>query len=299
MTIGQPLSIAVLVTTFNRVDVTERGLRSLLAQDALEGGEIDLSVWILDDGSHDGTASMARALDPRITVLDGDGSSYWAGGMGRAQRAAMPTRPDLYLWFNDDVVLDSTALRTLLDTRASLLAQGVHDPVVSGATRTVEGELYTGGLRHAPASSFRFNGIRLAPLDDSARPCDVVHGNALLVSGPLLEEIDPFDGRFRHAFGDWDFGQRASERGSSCWIAPGYVGIGFPNPLAPYKRSDVALPARLRDIVSIKQLKPRYYWRYCARNFGIRAPLVFLRPFIATVTLGARTKLGVAGRFGR
>ena len=137
MTIGQPLSIAVLVTTFNRVDVTERGLRSLLAQDALEGGEIDLSVWILDDASHDGTASMARALDPRITVLDGDGSSYWAGGMGRAQRAAMPTRPDLYLWFNDDVVLDSTALRTLLDTRASLLAQGVHDPVVSGATRTV------------------------------------------------------------------------------------------------------------------------------------------------------------------
>ena len=74
------MKIAVLIASHNRRDATLGCMSRLLPQ----LGE-DARVYLVDDGSHDGTAAAVAGLkDKRINVINGDGSLFWAKGMRKA-----------------------------------------------------------------------------------------------------------------------------------------------------------------------------------------------------------------------
>ncbi len=63
--------IAVLITCFNRRELTLRCLRSLFAQRTPDG--YALNVFLTDDGCSDGTGDAVRRVFPQVAVLAGDG----------------------------------------------------------------------------------------------------------------------------------------------------------------------------------------------------------------------------------
>jgi glycosyltransferase involved in cell wall biosynthesis len=78
------MKLAVLIASYNRRDATLCCMSRLLPQI----GE-DARVYLVDDGSTDGTAvSVAGLKDKRIKVINGDGSLFWAKGMRKAWEAA-------------------------------------------------------------------------------------------------------------------------------------------------------------------------------------------------------------------
>ena len=113
--------VAALMAAHNRRDLTLACLRSLDRQ-RVPGVTVD--VFVLDDGSSDGTSEAIAEQFPEVTVLHGDGQLYWCGGMRQAFAAAIAGDYDHYLWLNDDVYLDDGALAVLLDTERRLRQRG-------------------------------------------------------------------------------------------------------------------------------------------------------------------------------
>ncbi len=96
------MRISVLMTCHNRREKTVACLESLMRQEPVEG--LELTVWLVDDGSTDGTAEAVQRVVPGIRLMTGSGSLFWCGGMRAAWAAAAGTQPEAYLWLNDDVI---------------------------------------------------------------------------------------------------------------------------------------------------------------------------------------------------
>ena len=100
-------NIAVILTCYNRREKTLSCLSGLyLAQEKCKDADIALSVYLTDDGCIDGTAQAVRSQfsDKDITILQGSGNLYWAGGMRLAWNEALKedNKWDFYLLLNDD-----------------------------------------------------------------------------------------------------------------------------------------------------------------------------------------------------
>ena len=106
--------IAALATCFNRRELTLKSLEALYAQRGI--CRVDLTVFLVDDASRDGTAEGVKSAFPQVRLLRGDGSLFWNGGMRMAFDAAMRGDFDAYIWFNDDSHLDPDALSRLIAT---------------------------------------------------------------------------------------------------------------------------------------------------------------------------------------
>ena len=74
----------ILLPVHNRRETTRRFLECLRAQTFQ-----DYHLLLIDDGSTDGTAEMAREFISTLTVLGGSGDWWWAG--------SLPLREDLWL----------------------------------------------------------------------------------------------------------------------------------------------------------------------------------------------------------
>ena len=77
--INKNISIATIITCHNRKEKTLTCLENLMNQEAVGG--IDLKVYLVDDGSTDGTGDMVKQSFPHVNMLQGDGTLYWNGGM--------------------------------------------------------------------------------------------------------------------------------------------------------------------------------------------------------------------------
>lgn len=84
--------IAVLITCYNRREKTVNCL-NLLFKCGLPVG-FALKVYLVDDGSTDGTGEEVRKLFPEIKVIVGSGELYWAGGMRLAWTEAIRDEPE-------------------------------------------------------------------------------------------------------------------------------------------------------------------------------------------------------------
>ncbi len=136
--------VAVLMTSFNRRELTLRCLASLFRQEDVE--DIQLTVFLVDDGCSDGTGDAVRVQFPQVRVLQGDGTLFWNGGMHLAFDAAIKEGFDGYILLNDDTVLYKDAVqRVVVCARAQL---AIRKPaIVVGSTRSpLTGERTYGGF---------------------------------------------------------------------------------------------------------------------------------------------------------
>ena len=95
--------VAVLLTCHNRVEKTLKCLSKLFGQQVDES--VKVTVYLVDDGSTDGTGIAVKDRYPDINVIYGDGSLFWNGGMHQAFAEALKVGFDYYLWLNDDTNL--------------------------------------------------------------------------------------------------------------------------------------------------------------------------------------------------
>lgn len=113
-------TVAVLLTVFNRKDITLKGLSTLYAAMKPVEDKYSFDVYMTNDGCTDGTPGAVKNCFPDVHIINGDGNLYWSGGMRKAWDVASKTLDyDYYLWFNDDAVLYENALQVLLSTEES------------------------------------------------------------------------------------------------------------------------------------------------------------------------------------
>jgi len=276
------MRLATLLTCHNRRETTLASLRGLFAQKL--AAEVQMSVFLVDDGSTDGTAAAVEREFPQVKILSGDGSLFWAGGMRMAFTEALKEDFDYYFWLNDDSRLDPDALMRLIETGRELCTRGNGPCVVVGAMREPETGVttYGGHVRCSRISPTRF---RLLEPGAEAQPCATFNGNAVLISREVAARVGNISPVYKHAMGDTDYGLRARKLGCTVWLASGFAGVCHRNGIEN-TWLDLKLPLRerLQKAFTVKGLPPREFLCFVRAHGGVVWPLIWLRPYLRLIT---------------
>jgi GT2 family glycosyltransferase len=270
-------SIAIVMTCHNRRDITLRCLQQLFSQ------TIPVDVYLVDDGSSDGTTHAILNRFPSVNIITGSGDLFWAGGMRQAFAEAMKKTYAHYLWLNDDTMLAPDALTRLLLAQQQLIERGQNQAIVIGSTRDEKNQkpTYGGAMQSKQWYSNKFEFVGVV---DELRECETFFGNCVLIPQSVVDRVGNIDPTFIHTLGDLDYGLRARQQGCSIWIAPGTIGTCSQN-LIDGSWADTELPLldRLRKVTQIKGFPLRPWTVFCRRHSGRLWFMYWLLPYLRAV----------------
>ena len=293
-------SLAVLLTCFNRREKTLNCLKALEHQVCLDS--VIISIYVVDDGSTDGTAEAIRNSFPYVHIINGDGNLFWNGGMSLAFDAASKQGYDYYLWLNDDTLLYQSAVYNLFKTAAELEEKLNSRIIIIGSTQDpVTSELTYGGIKKGPWwQPLKFS---LVVPGDRAISCDTMNGNCVLLPRQVTDIVGNLDPGFDHNLGDYDYGLRASKYQCTIWITPGYVGTCSANPHS--SRIDKSLNSTEQVMSKLNHPKGLAFkdvtlhslmeWKiFSRRHGGLLWPVFWLLPYRRLLPSFIKAKLYLA-----
>lgn len=249
--------IAVLVTCHNRKDKTTSCLKALYA--CILPNSISFDVFLVDDGSTDGTRKIIEDQFPQVIIIQGDGHLYWNRGMYTAWRTAAEIDYDYYLWLNDDTLLFDDALKTLIETSEHFKNQSI----VVGTTRSA-----IHPLRITYGGRDKYGQL----LDPTAAPhqCHYFNGNIVLIPRYVYLKLGTNDFIFRHALGDFDYGLRAAKMNIISYVSSGISGVCEEHEhLAVWCNPSVSFRKRWKAFRTPLGQNPEEFFIYENRHNGI------------------------------
>ncbi len=190
---------AIVIPVHNRRGVTLRCLAGLEG----DGVFAWASVFVVDDGSTDGTGDAVRTRYPTATVLTGDGNLWWGGAIYLGMKTACEQGAACLIWLNDDCLPAPGTLRLLADH--VLHTKGL----ATGWAETPSGGRY-GGFRKTR------HGLQivLPPPPGGVLACDAAGGNCVAIARSVVDAIGlPDAARLPHALLDVDYLLSATRRG--------------------------------------------------------------------------------------
>lgn len=278
------MRIAALMTCYNRIEKTLVCLEALFKNVLPVGYSLD--VFLVDDGSSDGTEQAIRKQYPFINIIKGDGNLYWNGGMRVAFAAAMQRDFDYYFWLNDDTMLRPDALLRLLECEST---QGQGRPViVVGSTVDAEtgAPTYGGVIRTSKLLPIKFRHV--VP-SDAPLKCDSMTGNIVLIPLKVAEAVGNIDHVFEHAMGDTDYALRARQMGFEVWVGAGIYGTCGDNPITgTYRDASQPLARRWQQMMGRKGLPWRSWLVLTRRHAGPLWIAYFAWPYLKMLFGGYR-----------
>lgn len=261
---------AVLITCFNRCELTLRCLSQLYQQEVLADNDLLLSIFLVDDGGTDGTADTVKKMYGDVHVIQGTGSLYWNGGMRLAWENALSCGDfDYFIWLNDDSMIEPDGVFRLINAAQQLESQGELPALIAGTMMGSEEAkpTYGGRLRSSKLNPLSYGAV-VEPTD-SPQKVNFVNGNFTLVTKRAVEAIGILNDAYTHGMGDYDYGLRAQYAGLTCWVAPGFFGVCDVNTNVGGCR-DQTLPLfdRLKKMKQLSQLPPPKEWMFFVRRHG-------------------------------
>jgi len=266
--------IAVLITCHNRVGLTLKCLTKLYQQIGIEQ-VFEIYVFLVDDGSTDGTSKEIEINFPLVNLIQGNGDLYWNRGMHTAWKVALSSRQkfDAYLWLNDDTFLLPNGILNMLQAANetkfnSIICGSIHAPddpkiITYGGCKIINNKSQI---------NFPNGNLQIA---------DIINGNCVLVPHNVYSIIGNLDWKYRHAIGDNEYSLRAKKKGILSFSTDQFVGAcsnkdGLPKWCIP----GISLKDRIKNLYSpLGSAEPIIFFNYNLKYFGV---LTALKSLIST-----------------
>ena len=218
--------IAVIVVNWNAREDLRRCLVSLFAP---ANASPTWEVWVVDNGSEDGSAALVREEFPQARLMANPDNQ----GFSRANNQAITASDSRFVFLlNSDAQVQPGALPALVafadaHPQASIIGPKVLNPdgtlqfscrrfpsLGAGLFRnTLLGRLF-------PRNRYARNYLMGDVSHSQARPVDWVSGCAMLIRRELIAEIGALDERFFMYCEDVDICWRCRQAGQEVWYAP-------------------------------------------------------------------------------
>lgn len=260
--------VAVLITVFNRREITLKGLCSLNASIATLGNGYLFDIFLTDDGCTDGTTDAVRQEYPDVNIVMGNGSLFWGGGMNMAWQTAIENNEkyDYFLWYNDDSNIFPDALKTMFDIASS-------DVVVTGAFKGHDGNVSYGGKT--------INDQLIAP-NGTLQEVAKMNGNLVLIPYSIFRDVGFIDKHYIHGGGDFDYGYKVREKGYKVVLSPKYVGVSDRHGEFIPKYCNKEFPIKKRwKLLHNPMNSPKIHFRYNKKREGLfKAVLYYIISYV-------------------
>ena len=259
--------VTAILACHNRRAKTVECLRVLFAQEC--GPEVEIDAVLMDDGSTDGTSEEVSERFPKVTILKGDGSLFWCGGMRVAWAEALKSDPDHYFLLNDDTILENNALPEMLK-----VVGGSAEPVIAVAS-----------IKDPDTGKATYGGVgedgELIGATGKVEKCATFNANAVLVPREVQERIGIFHTAYTHGMGDFDYGFEAGRNGVGIVQTPGFVGSCSRNPVeGTWRERSLCRRDRWKKLHGPKGLPLKEWAEFNRRNAGWIWPLRTVSPSI-------------------
>ncbi len=272
--------IAVLLTCYNRKNKTIKCLTSFYNSEFPLDFTFD--IYLVDDGSTDGTFNAVCELFPDVNIIKGNGQLFWAGGMRLAfNEAHIQKKHDGYLLLNDDVVLKSDFFLKIIETKNYCFKKYNKGGLYSGSTEDKKtGRVSYGG-------NFLFKGLdnhnyKLVEPSEYPQPCHLTNANVLYVEKEVVEKIGFLDEKFIHGIADYDFSLRAHKADFPVYITPNFCGFCEDDHGNNWSDSK-SLKQRIKYLKSPLGLSYNEYLFYIKRHFPRQLPLSIIKLWLRTL----------------
>jgi GT2 family glycosyltransferase len=257
--------IAVLLTCHNRKAKTLACLAALYGSNLPESVSFD--VYLVDDGSTDGTKDAVTAKFPDVHVLVGDGSLFWAAGSNTAWKAALDsaTAYDYYLLLNDDTLIFPETFEVF---KHDLYRLNTKDIILVGSTfSSAEDRKVSYGGRKllkegAPNSKL------LVPDGRDPQAIDLGNANIMLVSHTVVERIGILTDCYKHGFADFEYTLTARKHNIPVMITSKALGICENDHGKKWlSKGESTLKQRIEYMRSVKGLSYDNYMKFYKKHF--------------------------------
>ena len=266
--------VAVLLTFYNRREKTLACLQSFSEAYKPKGYEFD--IYLVDDGSSDGTSKAVKENYPDVEIIIGNGNLFWAGGMRLAWRTALESKEyDAFLLLNDDVILYNDFLQNLINTNEYSLYKNKKTGIYSVATIDDRTNKTTYGGYKIKTNHFILRSDLLSPTDIPQK-CELTNANILWISRETINTIGIFDERYTHGIADFDYSMRAVKKGIPVYLTPNFGGICLHDHGKPWKDSNVTIKDRIAYLKSPKGIAYEEYLYYIKKHFPLFLPYSFV-----------------------
>ena len=266
--------IAVLLTCHNRVRLTLKCLNHLYEQDGIDT-EFEIQVFLVDDGSTDGTSAEIAINFPKATLIQGNGSLYWNRGMFTAWKKAIESKQefDAYLWLNDDTFLVQNGL---LNMHNSAIETNFKSIICGSIQSPNDPTILTYGGCKLIKKKYQIN----FP-NGQLQIADIINGNCVLVPHEVYLKVGNLDWTFRHAIGDNEYSLRAKKIQIKSFSTGQFVGVcSNKDGLPKWCRPEINFIDRIKNLYSpLGSAEPFIFFKYNLKYFGI---LLATKSFLTT-----------------
>lgn len=252
-------TIAVLITSFNRVDKSLNCVTTLYKLNPF------CDVYLVDDNSNDKTVEIVSNKFPNIKIINGDGNLYWNRGMHLAWEYACKKDYDFYLWLNDDIVLYDNCFIEIFE--CSLLNN--HFSIISGIIETKnKSKIIYGGTD--------INNKLITP-NNQMQIIKNLNGNVVLIPKKVFKILGNLDPTFHHDLGDVEYGYRATKAGIKVLTTRKTIAYGYSNHLCRVRLNNSNIIKRFTKLYSPLGANPFIIYYFRKKYFGvINAILYFI-----------------------
>lgn len=284
---SNPYKILVIVTCFNRRNLTIKFLDSLM--NCKLSNNTSLHIYLMDDKSPDDTGDFVKKNFPNVNVLYGDGLLYWAGGVRLilAHIGENLTDFDAILFANDDIEFHEDALMTLYQISKS------NQAIVGGTVLTRSGLVESSGSRLGWICKPR---VRLVIANGNVQDCQLMPGHILFVPMAAFIRLG-LDPKLRFRFIDLELTLRASREGIPVLLAP--LPLAITNDFHNYFEETSSMRGSFKELVRGILLDPKGpHWRDSANYLKKVSPIMwwvwlplFYRAFFYAVIMSQLDKI--------
>ncbi len=274
-----------LATCYNRKEKTLKALQSLRELNPA----CEMSFIITDDNSSDGTAEALADFN-NVTVVMGNGSLFYSGGMRLAIAKALEDKDitdgyDYILLFNDDVDFYPGAVDRLIKTAQETLGveiagetgkSAIRDTsILVGPTCEDDGKtLSYGGI--ARKSNFRPKFRKVIAEPGSLLKSDTFNANCVLVPAGLFVKTGNMDPVYNHSLGDFDYGYMLAKKGGEIFVSGEYVGIcPFNSEEGTWNDPKLSRRERFKKKESIKGVPFGEFFHYLLKNYNFLTAVIY------------------------